>query len=151
MGLLPQTIQQRHPQKERIMEPRDFTYWLKGFFEISGATELTDKQVLIIQDHLNLVFKKETPDRSDDSLDKLRFDEPFNDVLFCGDPNPIAGDSFENIQEQMGGMSDLPVNTPQPQYIIPNGVFETNYTGASQYVNIPPVPDNEILERRESP
>lgn len=46
------------------MEPRDFTYWLKGFFEISGATELTEKQVLIIQDHLDLVFKKETPNRN---------------------------------------------------------------------------------------
>lgn len=46
------------------MEPRDFVYWLQGFFEISESTDLTPKQVQIIKDHLALVFKKETPDRS---------------------------------------------------------------------------------------
>ena len=45
------------------MTPRDLVYWLQGFFEISGATSLTEGQVQIIQDHLALVFKKETPDR----------------------------------------------------------------------------------------
>jgi hypothetical protein len=42
------------------MSPQDFTYWLQGFSEIHGKAP-TQKQWLIIQDHLQLVFKKETP------------------------------------------------------------------------------------------
>lgn len=41
------------------MNSIDFCYWLQGFFEISGTTEVTPQQVEIIQNHLNLVFKHE--------------------------------------------------------------------------------------------
>lgn len=44
------------------MTPENFCYWLQGFFEISKATEMTDLQVEEIKNHLQLVFKKETPD-----------------------------------------------------------------------------------------
>lgn len=40
------------------MTPEQFTYWLQGFIEINT------KQLQIIKDHLNTVFKKETPDYS---------------------------------------------------------------------------------------
>lgn len=46
------------------MTPEQFAYWLKGFYEISGAKEITAEQSQIIKDHLDNVFKKETPDRS---------------------------------------------------------------------------------------
>ena len=46
------------------MSPEQFTYWLKGFFEISDTNNLSEKQVQIIRDHLNLVFNKVTTDRS---------------------------------------------------------------------------------------
>jgi hypothetical protein len=46
------------------MNEREFVLWLHGFFEISEAKELSEKQVQIIKDHLNLFFKKQTPDRS---------------------------------------------------------------------------------------
>ena len=42
------------------MTERDFVYWLNGFFELSGATYLTDSQVSVIKDHLSLVFNKLT-------------------------------------------------------------------------------------------
>lgn len=47
------------------MTPQDFCYWLQGFFELStdGIT-VTPEQVLIIKDHLKLVFDKQTPDRN---------------------------------------------------------------------------------------
>ena len=32
-----------------------FTDWLQGFFEISGATELSEREVTIIKDKLSLV------------------------------------------------------------------------------------------------
>jgi hypothetical protein len=48
------------------MKSRDFCYWLQGFFELSipnsqgpVAFDLTAKQVLVISNHLNMVFKHE--------------------------------------------------------------------------------------------
>lgn len=45
------------------MTPKNFTYWIQGFFEISDAKKLDETQVQIIKDHLDLVFNKVTPDR----------------------------------------------------------------------------------------
>lgn len=47
------------------MTPQDFCYWLKGYVELSETNSLTDNQVLVIKDHLDLVFKKVTPDRTE--------------------------------------------------------------------------------------
>lgn len=41
------------------MNSRDFVYWVNGFFEISGAKTLDEKQVDTIKKHLALVFKHE--------------------------------------------------------------------------------------------
>lgn len=39
------------------MTPNDFCYWLQGFFELNGKIEkLTKEQVIIIKQHLELVF-----------------------------------------------------------------------------------------------
>ena len=46
------------------MEPRDFTYWLQGFFEINAlgkdGTNLTPDQIACIKEHLALVFNQPT-------------------------------------------------------------------------------------------
>ena len=50
--------------KFKIMSAVEFAYWLQGFFEISEPNEikeLNETQTRIIKDHLQLVFKKETP------------------------------------------------------------------------------------------
>jgi hypothetical protein len=47
------------------MTPENFTYFLQGFLEISNAKKLDETQVQIIKDHLDLVFNKVTPDRSE--------------------------------------------------------------------------------------
>lgn len=42
------------------MKSRDFCYWLRGFFELTGATAGLDaNQANTIRNHLNLVFKHE--------------------------------------------------------------------------------------------
>ena len=41
------------------MTSRDFCYWLQGFFEVSGAKEVTPEQLTVIKNHLNMVFKHE--------------------------------------------------------------------------------------------
>ena len=43
------------------MDEKSFAYWLQGFFEMTDAKVLSPNQVLMIKEHLKLVFKKETP------------------------------------------------------------------------------------------
>ena len=43
------------------MTPEHFSYWLQGFFELTGSNTLTEEQVKIIKDHIQLVFHKATP------------------------------------------------------------------------------------------
>ena len=41
------------------MNTIDFCYWLQGHFELSGSDKLTEEQVRVIKNHLNLVFLHE--------------------------------------------------------------------------------------------
>lgn len=50
------------------MTPEQFSYWLKGFFEISGAETLDKDKVKIIKDHLDTVFTKVTPQTTRHSI-----------------------------------------------------------------------------------
>lgn len=47
------------------MNFESFTYWLQGFVELSDTDSISEKQWLMIKDHLKLVFDKKTPDRKD--------------------------------------------------------------------------------------
>lgn len=42
------------------MTPEQFAYWLQGFAEIKGSAP-SEKEWLVIKDHLATVFKKITP------------------------------------------------------------------------------------------
>lgn len=42
------------------MTPEQFAYWLQGFFEMTETDVLSTKQVMMIREHLQLVFKKVT-------------------------------------------------------------------------------------------
>lgn len=46
------------------MTTEAFATWLQGFFELSDAKTLDERQVSIVKDHLALVFDKVTPDRA---------------------------------------------------------------------------------------
>ncbi len=52
---------QKHVKEEEKITPEQFIYWLQGFIEIEDPKFLNEKQLSIIKDHLNLVFKKVTP------------------------------------------------------------------------------------------
>lgn len=43
------------------MNAENFTYWMQGALELGQLRELNVEQVKIVQDHLNLVIKKVTP------------------------------------------------------------------------------------------
>ena len=46
------------------MNERDFAYWLQGFLELRESDDgLSERQVRIIRDHIELVFNKVTPER----------------------------------------------------------------------------------------
>jgi len=50
------------------MGPKEFTYWLQGFFEIQNPEKLNKEHTQIIKDHLKLVFDKKTPDRNPEKV-----------------------------------------------------------------------------------
>lgn len=41
------------------MTSRDFCYFLQGFLETSNVNEITQDQLVVIRNHLNMVFKHE--------------------------------------------------------------------------------------------
>ncbi|MEK6829541.1 MAG: hypothetical protein AABY15_05465 [Nanoarchaeota archaeon] len=85
------------------MNAETFTYWLQGALELNPEMlekGMTPEQVKTIQDHLNLVFKKVTPDRfkkTESEIKVIKSEEielppfpqyPNNDGRYC---TPSAG------------------------------------------------------------
>ena len=62
------------------MTPEQFTYWLKGFMELTNANTLDTTQFQKVKDHLDLVFKKETPNRTNlqELLKKPNTTQPYS-------------------------------------------------------------------------
>ena len=54
------------------MTAESFCYWLQGALELGQQKALTEEQVKIVQDHLNLVLKKVTPQYNVPSLPGIR-------------------------------------------------------------------------------
>lgn len=54
------------------MQPRDFCYWLQGFFEISDAKALSPSQVEIVKNHLDLVFVHAIDQQYGDNRDAMK-------------------------------------------------------------------------------
>ena len=46
------------------MTPENFTYWLKGYFELTKSNKLTQEQVELIRKHLDLVHTNVTTSKS---------------------------------------------------------------------------------------
>jgi hypothetical protein len=54
------------------MSPQDFCYWLQGFLEMTDTNKMSEKQVLMIREHLKLVFNKVTPTSPDFDVAKFQ-------------------------------------------------------------------------------
>lgn len=65
------------------MTPESFTYWLQGFVELQDSDTISEKQWLMIKDHLKLVFDKKTPDRKE--YQQPTYEEILKGVL----PTPV--------------------------------------------------------------
>lgn len=63
------------------MTTEQFCYWLQGFAEIKGGwEEPTAQEWKVIKDHLELVFKKETPPYNLPVLTTKEMQKKFEDV-----------------------------------------------------------------------
>lgn len=54
------------------MDAKQFCYWLQGFAELTNTPQPSEAQWNAIKDHLQLVFKKETPQYSFPSTPSIR-------------------------------------------------------------------------------
>lgn len=78
------------------MNSETFTFWLQGFVELSDTDTVSEKQWLIIKDHLKLVFDKKTPVRTfgrefpgtQDIINSVRSKPLYSDIWKLGDPAP---------------------------------------------------------------
>ena len=83
------------------MTSEQFTYWLQGYFELSGAKTISEEQVKIIKDHLSLVLKKVMP----------------NTVTIVGgqgigyDPKPIYIPTVQVVQDAVTPPVDWTITT----------------------------------------
>ena len=75
------------------MNSTDFTYWLQGFVELTETNTISEKQWLMIKDHLKLVFDKKTPERNEfpkirsiEETMKEYFKKPQDSYWKLGDP-----------------------------------------------------------------
>lgn len=53
------------------MEALHFAFWMQGALELSQLKELNAQQVVIVQDHLNLVLNKVTPKYNAPQMPKI--------------------------------------------------------------------------------
>lgn len=93
------------------MTPENFCYWLQGYFEISHTKTLNAMQIQVVQDHLNLIFDKVTPDRGT-FLTKFGIIHnpdynPPKEVGYCSCGGREAG--YQYLNTGFTGFSGLPL------------------------------------------
>lgn len=69
------------------MTSRDFCYWLQGHFEISKGVALNEEQVIVVQNHLSMVFAHEIDPSMPDPLGKLGAFHAGSASVALGSPN----------------------------------------------------------------
>lgn len=68
------------------MDALHFAYWLRGYTEITNGAYPNATQWQVIQDHLNEVFVKVTPDRVSPS-----FTTGYHNLTFSNAGQPVSG------------------------------------------------------------
>ncbi len=66
------------------MDSMQFCYWLQGLFELADPKILTEKQLEVIKEHLNLVFTKQTTTKYDSRKDSIYNNPRGMGIMTCG-------------------------------------------------------------------
>lgn len=109
------------------MNSEIFVYWLKGFFEISNNPDqqISAQQVQIIKDHLDLVFKKETPVYT--AIDpNVKYKEDTGGIRLTDIKLPTYGSEFQLMGDRI--QDGWPVNLAYNTEIIQNTPVEITKT-----------------------
>lgn len=77
------------------MTATEFCYWLRGFVELAEPRGMSERQVKIMNDHLDLVLRKETPRRGGDEAPSL---ESYRAVF----PISTYNQSMQEVRELPG-------------------------------------------------
>ncbi len=78
------------------MDALQFAYWLRGYTEITNGAHPDATQWQIIQDHLNEVFTKVTPNRRDPTL-------PLDEPKYCAGSHRHVFDFGSGVPFLVGG------------------------------------------------
>ena len=81
------------------MNSRDFVYWLQGYFELAGTTDLSPEKCAVIRKHLNLVFAHEI----DPSVGSVHHQEGL-DAIHAGGELKLSADlekRFNDLREEL--------------------------------------------------
>lgn len=92
------------------MNERDFYYWLQGFFELSGAKELNQRQVQIIKEHMELVSYKKTHTSMEDVEQNEKANTIKKQLLNDGVKTKYTNDylnNFNNISKNLNENLDV--------------------------------------------
>ena len=102
------------------MTTEQFTYWLQGFMEVANPTTLDETQTQIIKDHLDLVFDKQTPDRTFTPPLEQMPTTPHPPYPLWVDPNPFKV-TCETSPYTDGG--ENPMNKIYCSHMVPQNMF----------------------------
>lgn len=82
VNVLGRVAQQRQLIQERkIMNTRDFVYWLQGHLELGEVTGITASKVKMIRDHLELAIRAEASAKYlDDEMTRARIAKIYSEA-----------------------------------------------------------------------
>lgn len=82
------------------MTSDNFAYWLQGFFELTGTNQLSEKQVRMIKEHLQLVFNKVTPDHNETENEPENAHVTFKGKVLSELSDEELVDAIKQVSEQ---------------------------------------------------
>jgi hypothetical protein len=100
-----------------MMDAQQFAMWLHGYLEISDPKEIGEKETQIIKDHLNLLFDKKTPDRTQELTRKDL------QVPIIADPKMSPGE-IKIVPHQQHGLFCTCIICEAGRQMIPRGPLE---------------------------
>jgi hypothetical protein len=108
------------------MYPYEFAYWLKGYFELSNSSNLSEEQVKIIKEHLQKVFSSGTAAIKVDGADEFVY--WLKDYLELNNSN-LSERQVRTIEEHLQKVFD----TNMKHRHLPSSSFSSGTSGIQAF------------------